>query len=469
MTTRRDFLRLSACGAFGVAAFEQGLERFGLMAHAASAAPPNPYKALVCIFMFGGNDSNNMIVPTNGTAYNTYALSRGSSLALAQGSLQAFASALPSTGLNYGLHPAMPELKALFDTGKLAVVANVGPLTRWPTTKSLYQSNAAYRPYQLFSHSDQQSSWMAPRSDLKTIVGWGGLTADAVASLNTGTVFPPVCSLAGNNQFNIGQSTRPLSAAPAPTALNQIFPLSGFAGTVNDNARKSAFNSLRSFDTGVPLVKATSDITQQALDIQAALGVDPAVTAVFPNSSLGNQLKQVAKIIKLNQTSLNVSRQIFFCSIGGFDTHQDELAAHTNLYGQISKAMKAFHDEMVAQALDNRVTTFTLSDFSRTMAPSGSGTTVGSDHAWGSHQFVMGGAITAADFYGNTGPNGMAFPDLGLGTAYDTDGRGRWIPTTAVEQYASTLGLWLGAVPADLNTIFPNLHLFPTNNLGFLA
>lgn len=468
MTTRRDFIRLSACGAFGMAAFEQGLERFGLLAHAASAAPPNPYKALVCIFMFGGNDSNNMVVPTNGSAYNTYALSRGSSLALAQGSLQAFTAALPSTGLNYGLHPAMPELKALFDQGKLAVVANVGPLTRWPTTKALYRSDAAYRPYQLFSHSDQQSSWMAPRSDQKTTAGWGGLTADAVASLNTGTVFPPVCSLAGNNQFNVGQLTKPLSAAPAPTALNQIFPLSGYAANAIDNARKSAFNTLRTFDTTVPLVKATSDITQQALDIQAALSSDPVV-GVFPNTSLGNQLKQVAKIIKLNQTSLNVSRQVFFCSIGGFDTHQDELVAHTNLYGQISKAMKAFYDEMVVQALANSVTTFTLSDFSRTMAPSGTGTSVGSDHAWGSHQLVMGGAITVADFYGNVGLNGAAFPDLTLGTAYDTDGRGRWIPSTAVEQYASTLGLWLGAVPADLNTIFPNLTRFPTNNLGFLA
>ena len=289
MTTRRDFLRLSACGAFGVAAFEQGLERFGLMAHSASAAPPNPYKALVCIFMFGGNDSNNMVVPvTAGTSagYNAYALSRGSSLALPPLGATAFANALPTSGLNFGVHPAMPELKGLFDQGKLAVVANVGPLTRWPTTKALYNSNSAYRPYQLFSHSDQQSSWMAPRSDLKTTVGWGGLTADAVASLNTGTVFPPVCSLAGNNQFNVGQASRPLSAAPAPTALNQIFPLNGFAANVNDNARKTAFNSLRGFDTGVSLVKATSDITQQALDIQAALGVDPTVTAVFPTTGL---------------------------------------------------------------------------------------------------------------------------------------------------------------------------------------
>jgi len=472
MTNRRDFLKLG-CGAFGLAAFEQGFERFGLLAHAAAASPPNPYRALVCIFMFGGNDANNMVIPVNASGnagYNKYAQSRGSDLAIAQGAIQAFASALPSTGLNYGLHPSMPELKGIFDAGDLAVVANVGPLTRWPTTKALYQSNAAYRPYQLFSHSDQQSSWQAPRSDVKATVGWGGLTADSLVSLNTGTVFPTVVSLAGNSQFNVGQATRPVIAAPAPTALNQIFPLSGFANNAVDNARKAAFNSLRTFDTGIPLVKATSDITQQALDISAALGTDPTVATTFPNTGLGNQLKQVAKIIKLNQTSLNVSRQVFFCSIGGFDTHQNEIPSHTNLYTQISRAMKAFYDEMNAQGLGSSVTTFTMSDFSRTMAPSGSGvTTVGSDHAWGSHQLIMGGAIKTADFYGNVGPNGMAFPDLVLGSAYDTDSRGRWIPTTAVEQYASTLGLWLGATPAQLNTIFPNLYRFPTYDLGFLV
>jgi uncharacterized protein (DUF1501 family) len=474
MTNRRDFLKLS-CGAAGLMAFEQGLDKFGLISHAASAAPPNQYRALVCIFMFGGNDANNMIIPVTagGSAgYNAYVTSRGASLAIPPLGATAFASALPSVGLNFGVHPAMPELKTLFDQGKLAVVANVGPLTRWPTTKALYRTNPAYRPYQLFSHSDQQSSWMARRSDVVTKEGWGGLTADALTSLNTGTSFPSSLSLTGNNQFNIGQTVKALNVAPAPTALNAIFPLNGFANNTNDNARRTAFNALRGFDTSVPLVKTASDITQQGLDIQASLAVDPVV-GTFPNSGLGNQLKQVAKIIKLNQTTLNVSRQVFFCSIGGFDTHQDELPSHTALYGTISKAMKAFHDEMVVQGLDNNVTTFTMSDFGRTMAPSGSGATVGSDHAWGSHQFVMGGSIKQADFYGSgsnplAGLNGMAFPDLALASAYDTDTRGRWIPTTGVDQYASTLGLWLGATPAQLNTIFPNLYRFPTYDLGFL-
>ncbi len=469
MSNRREFLKLT-CGAAGLMAFEQGLERFGLIARAATAAPPNEYRALVCIFMFGGNDSNNMLLPVaagGGNGYTAYANSRGGSLAIPQGSIQAFASALPTWGLNLGLHPAMPELKALFDQGRLAFVTNVGPLNQ-PTTKAQYQSNSAYRPYQLFSHSDQQSTWMAARADVHTIPGWGGLVCDAVANFNTGTSFPSSLSLQGNNQFNIGQTVRPLNVAPAPTALNQIFPLNGFANNAIDNARRTAFNTLRTYDTGVALVKAASDITQQGLDIQAALATDPTVTATFPNTGLGNQLKQVAKIIKLNQTALNVSRQVFFCSIGGFDTHQDELASHTNLYGQISKAMKAFHDEMVAQNLINQVTTFTMSDFGRTMAPSGSGTTVGSDHAWGSHQMIMGGAIKQANIYGEVGPNGMPLQDLALGTVYDTDGRGRWIPTTAVDQYAATLGLWLGATTAELNTIFPNLYKFAHSDLGFL-
>jgi uncharacterized protein (DUF1501 family) len=471
MSNRRDFLKL-ACGAAGFAAFEQGLDRFGLLAHAASAAPPNQYRALVCIFMFGGNDANNMVIPVtagSGSGYNAYAQSRGASLALPALGATAFANALPSTGLRFGLHPAMIELKLLFDAGKLAVVPNMGPMTRWPTTKALYQSNPAYRPYQLFSHSDQQSSWMAPQSDAKSIYGWGGRVIDMVSDLNTGTSFPASLSLSGNNQFNVGQTIKALNVAPAPTALNAIFPLNGFAANTIDNARKSAFNTLRTFDTGVPLVKSTSDITQQGLDIQASLSQDPVV-GTFPATGLGNQLKQVAKIIKQNQVSLNVSRQVFFCSIGGFDTHQDQLASHTNLYTQISKAMAAFYQEMFNQNLHNNVTTFTMSDFGRTMAPSGSGASVGSDHAWGSHQIVMGGAIKAADFYGNIPPglNGTNFPDLALGTAYDTDSRGRWIPSTSVDQYAATLGLWLGATPAELNTVFPNLYRFPTNDLGFL-
>lgn len=468
MTTRRDFLRISACGAVGMAAFSEGLERFGLVAHQAQAAP-NDYRALVCIFMFGGNDANNMVVPVYGSGYNTYLGSRGGSLALAQGSLLQITPA--SIGLAYGLHPAMTGLQGLWSLGKLAVVANVGPLTQ-PTTKLQYKTNAAFRPYQLFSHSDQQSLWMASRADQKTNLGWGGLSADNQLSLNGGSAFPPVTSLAGNNQFNKGQVTKPLGAAPAPTALNQILVLNGFTASATDVARKTAMNSLRTYDTGVALVKATSDVTQDALNIGAALAVDPTLTTVFPNTSLGNQLKQVAKIMKLNQSApqLGLNRQIFFCSIGGFDTHQVQLAAHTNLYTQLSNAMTAFYNATIELGISGRVTTFTLSDFGRTLAPSGTGASVGSDHAWGNHQFIMGGSVKGTDFYGVAGPNGSVFPDLTLGAsnALDTDSRGRWIPTCSVDQYGATLAQWFGVSPVDAQTIFPLLYRFAPSDLGFL-
>ena len=468
MRTRRDFLRVSACGAVGMAAFAEGLERFGLVAHQAQAAP-NDYRALVCIFLFGGNDANNMVVPVYGSGYNQYLTSRGGSLALAQASLLQITPA--SNGLAYGLHPSMAGLQGLWNQGNLAVVANVGPLTQ-PTTRFQYQTNAAFRPYQLFSHSDQQSLWMASRADQKTNLGWGGLSADNQVSLNGGSAFPPVTSLAGNNQFNKGQITKPLGAAPAPTALNQILVLSGFTTSATDVARRAAMDSLRTYDTGVPLVKATSDVTQDALDIGAALAVDPTLTTVFPNTSLGNQLKQVAKIMKLNQSAapLGLNRQIFFCSIGGFDTHQDQLTAHTNLFTQLSNAMTAFYSATVELGIPGRVTTFTLSDFGRTLAPSGTGATVGSDHAWGNHHFVMGGSVKGTDFYGVAGPNGSVYPDLtlGAGNPLDADTRGRWIPTCSVDQYGATLAQWFGVSPVDAQTIFPLLYRFGTNDLGFL-
>lgn len=468
MTTRRDFLRISACGAVGMAAFAEGLERFGLVAHQAQAAP-NDYRALVCIFLFGGNDANNMVVPVYGSGYTTYLASRGGSLALAQGSLLQITPA--SIGLAYGLHPAMTGLQGLWNQGKLGVVANVGPLTQ-PTTKTQYKTNAAFRPYQLFSHSDQQSLWMATRSDQKTSLGWGGLSADNQVSLNGGSAFPPVTSFAGNSQFNKGQITKPLGAAPAPTALNQILVLNGFTTSAADIARKTAMNTLRTFDTGVPLVNAMSGVTQDALNIGAALAVDPTLTTVFPNTNLGNQLKQVAKIMKLNQTAvqLGLNRQIFFCSLGGFDTHQDELPAHATLYAQLSNAMTAFYNATVELGIPGRVTTFTLSDFGRTLAPSGTGPTVGSDHAWGNHQFVMGGSVKGGDFYGVAGPNGSVFPDLTLGAAnaLDADSRGRWIPTVSVDQYGATLAQWFGVTPVDAQAIFPLLYRFAPGDLGFL-
>jgi len=255
-----------------------------------------------------------------------------------------------------------------------------------------------------------------------------------------------------------------------------VLKLEGFGAAADEIARKNSMTELRTFDLSNILGAATSDTVQDAINISGAFSVDPTLTTVFPNTGLGNQLKQVAKVMKLNQTSaqLSLNRQIFFCSIGGFDTHQNQLTAQVSLFTQLSQAMKAFYDATVELGIDNLVTTFTLSDFGRTLQPSGTGSAVvGSDHGWGTHQFVMGSAVSAADFYGvplagGSGGNGTVFPTLVEGGAYDTDNRGRWIPTASVDQYAATLASWFGLAPADTASVFHNLSHFASSNLGFV-
>lgn len=246
--------------------------------------------------------------------------------------------------------------------------------------------------------------------------------------------------------------------------------LYGFYGSSGENARLSSMNHLRTLDRSATLIAATSDATQQAYDISLALSSDPSVTTAFPQTDLGNQLKQVAKLIKLNQSApAPLKRQIFYCEMGGFDTHSDQLTDHADLLAELSAALKAFHDATTELGVESGVTTFTVSDFGRTLAPSGDGSGVGSDHAWGNHQFVMGGAVAGGDFYGVPGSNETVFPTLELGGPDDTDDRGRWIPTCAVEQYAATLASWFGVAPADIPTIFPLIGRFTTPTLGFLS
>jgi uncharacterized protein (DUF1501 family) len=230
---------------------------------------------------------------------------------------------------------------------------------------------------------------------------------------------------------------------------------------------------LRTIDHQHPLVQAASGTTQKAVDIGQMLNADVTLDTPFPDTSLGNQLKQVAKIIRFNSQSpaLGLERQIFFCQLGGFDTHQGQVAVHSTLLAQLSQALDAFYRATVDDLhLAENVTAFTLSDFGRTLQPSGSGAgIVGTDHAWGNHQLVIGGAVRGGDFFGVPGPNGMVFPELKLGQCNDADTRGRWIPTVSVEQYAATLASWFGVGASDLGLVFPNLHRFATANLGFMA
>ncbi len=470
-TTRRDFLCRTGCAALGAAAFSAGFKKLGLMslyAEEASQAAVSPgYQALVCIFLFGGNDSNNMIVPIDATGYAAYSGVRASSgLALAQGTLLPITP--PSIGMPFGLHPSLPEIQNLFNLGKLAVVCNVGPLVQ-PTTRTTYRNGTAKRPYQLFSHSDQQEIWQSGRADTRIQSGWGGRTADQLVYLNTGSGFPVVTSVAGSAVFGQGLSTRPMVISTG--ALNQVLVLNGFNTSPESVARRNSFDFLRTIDRTATLVAAASDGTQESIDIMGDLNTDPTLVTVFPNTGLGNQLHQIAKVIKLNQTSsaLGLKRQIFFASLGGFDTHQNELTSHTNLYTQLSAAMNAFYNATIELGVDSSVTTFVLSDFGRTFQPSGSGAgTVGTDHAWGSHVFVMGSSVKGGDFYGVKGPNGTVFPTLQLSGPDDAESRGRFIPTASIDQYGATLGTWFGLQASDLPIVFPLLSNFPTQNLGFI-
>jgi uncharacterized protein (DUF1501 family) len=463
--TRREFLLHAGRACFGytlgAAAFSAGVWRFGIIN---ALAQGSDYKALVCVFLAGGNDGNNTVVPLATTEYNAYSNARlASGLAIPRDALLPITPA--SLGSPFGLHPSMPELQQLWTRQKLSVVCNVGPLVQ-PLTRQLYQGGSP-RPYQLFSHSDQIAQWQTSIADRVGRSGWGGRVADRFESSASG--FPVVTALSGGI-FTRGDTSVPLSIAPAPTALNQLLVLNGFGSGADNQARRQSMDALRTMDDGSALVGATSRVTQQALDIGQTMNTDVQLVTTFPNTTLGNQLKQVAKVIRFNATAgAGLRRQIFFCQLGGFDTHQNQLNTQSGLLAQLSQAIGAFHDATLELGVEQQVTTFTLSDFGRTLQPAGTGGGAGSDHAWGNHHFVVGGAVRGGDFYGVPGANGTVFPVLQLGGPSDTDTRGRWIPTASVEQYAATLASWYGVEAADLPVIFPNIGRFQTSDLGFMS
>jgi uncharacterized protein (DUF1501 family) len=447
--SRRDFLQRTCCTAaagFAAASFN----RFGLVNALAQSA--QDYKALVCVFLFGGNDSNNMVVPLSSSGYSSYQQIR-SVLALPQGSLLPIAP--PSAG-SFGFHPKFPEMQSLFNQKHLAVLTNVGTLVR-PTTRAQFQQRQVNLPQNLFSHEDQQAQMQTAALDGNGQTGWAGRTADKIQSIYGGT-FPVIISLAGTNIFCEGLTARSIESSGDPTKL-----LSGFGSSAESQGRMSTLQSLLTFDTGVSLIQQASSITGNALQdsnaLATALAAAPALATVFPaNNGLANQLKQVAQIISA-RSALGLQRQIFFVSIGGFDTHSDQLNAHNNLYTQLSQAMNAFYQATVEIGAASQVTSFTLSDFSRTYAPD---STSGTDHAWGGHHLIMGGAVKGGDFYGT-------FPTLALAGPDDATNEGRWIPTTSLDQYAGTLANWFGVATADLPTIFPNLPNFSTPVLNFVG
>ena len=446
--TRREFLRGSLMTAGALSA----RSTLGLLAGTtATLAAPTDYRALVCIFLAGGSDGYNLLVPTDPHRYATYAASRRN-LALPADKL------LPLTGVleanqPYGLHPAAPGLRDLFNSGRLAFAVNAGTLLQ-PTSKRDYL-NGVKLPPQLFSHNDQSDQWMASQPDAQQRVGWGGLIADHLTKRNGASPLPLGISIAGNNLFQTGLIKVPYIVGT--NGVDRLYVVSGNPNDQRSNLFKKILNTAAL--SGRLLQKEYAKTIKASLDLQAtlneALRNGSIGSGPWPYNWLSAQLQMVAKLISLRQT-LGMSRQVFFVTLGGSDTHDDQLDRHADLLAQLSGSVASFHAAMDEFGVGDAVTSFTLSDFGRTLTSNGDGT----DHAWGNIHCVAGGGVVGGKLYG-------AFPDLAI-DGPDDAGFGRLIPTTSVEQYAATLARWFGVTDADLPTIFPHLSRFPVQDLGFM-
>lgn len=444
---RRTFVRSAALLAAGNAA---GLGSFGSLNAAAQTGTGNDYKALVCIFLSGGNDANNMLVPFDSRGYANYAALRGP-LALAQSAL------LPSATLPaFALHPSLPKMRALVDGGTAAVVANVGTLTQ-PLTRAQYMAGAA-APWNLFSHLDQTQEWQNASTSGETHSGWAGRIADGLSTrYNANASIPMITSVSGDALLCDGTSTSALTVAPGQLGMGNCS-----AGALCA-ARASAQQALLTLNSGVSLVQADNGITSNAFQYASALAtaaqsVQPLKTAFPTGNGLATQLQQIAQIMQI-RSALSVKRQIFFCNLGSFDTHGSQMAVQAALLGVLDAAVSSFQQAVAELGLADQVTTFTMSEFSRALQPNSSD---GTDHAWGSHHLVLGGAVKGGALYGT-------FPTLALNGPDDSGSNGRWIPTTSSTQYGATLAKWFGVTPSLMPSIFPSLAGFSTQDLGFLA
>jgi uncharacterized protein (DUF1501 family) len=455
--SRRAFLkRASALGVAGVAA----PWAINLMSIAeAAAATASDYKALVCVFLYGGNDYANTVIPYDSTNYALYQGLRPT-IAYARDALAATALApsvpvLDSTGAarEFALAPALAPLVPIFNNGQLGVMLNVGPLVQ-PTTKLQYQARSVPLPPKLFSHNDQQSIWQSSAPE-GSRTGWGGRLGDLFESGNGNATFTCV-NVSGNAVYMAGKT-----AVQYQVSANGSMQFNGLKSPLFGSA--TATEALRTLITQ-PRTHALENeynrVTRRSVDANAALtsalATAPALQTVFPASnSLGDQLKMVARMISASG-SLGAKRQVFFVSMGGFDTHDNLATVHPGLMAKLGDAMAAFYQATVELGVSDKVTTFTASDFGRTLVANNDG----SDHGWGSMHFMMGGAVKGKRFYGtapvvaNNGP--------------DDVGQGRLLPSTSVDQYAATMGKWLGASDSELLSLLPNLSNYSTRDLGFL-
>lgn len=447
--SRREILRMTAGGSAAAS-----LGQLGLSSALAADAPS--YRAMVGIFLFGGNDAWNMIMPTDGR-YADYAKQRGSGLALAQSSL------VPLAGTAFGLHPAMAPLKTVWDEGALGVVLNTGTLFA-PLTKSLYTSRPDLRPINLMSHEDQQNQWQGMRTRSQNNDGFMGRINDRAQAAN----LPPLISIGGSNLCLIGDRTAPLILPSSGSIVR-----SGYTATATDAATKARQAALDVFADGASYGTVTdltgkgmSSAYAQALAANAVISASTSsvdksfvnpTTGTALTSDISKQLLRAARMIEARR-SLGHVKQTFFVSQGGYDTHTNQIATHNTLYSDLAMALVAFYNAMKALDLKDSVTAFTMSDFGRVFKANASG---GSDHAWGSNHLVLGGALADGKIHGR-------YPDMTFGGDEDSSNDGRWIPSIATEEYIGAIAQWYGVSPNDLPYIFPNWSTWNGGGRGLI-
>ena len=481
---RRGFIRQAACAALGTGALSAAIGDLRFINSAVAQSAISDYKALVCIFLSGGNDANNLIIPTIASEHADYAAIRSDVLAIPISGSPNVAipmSSLSSDGHDYGFHPACPELATLFHESKLATLFNTGTLV-FPMTRAQYRAGILEKPPQLFSHSDQVTQWQTSIPDRPPLSGWGGRCADLLDAVQPGAPISLAVTVAGANTFEVGNIVSQYSVT-----TDGAIGLSSVTG-----ARLQSLTNLLALPYPNLQVQAYADVGEHAIATGGLLNT--AITATSPkpptnwtwdttfnttitsptggnpfSSGLASQLRMIARLIEAGSRSaanggFGMKRQIFFCQVGGYDTHsgqtpgsgQTTVGSHANLLAELSQGMFAFQRAMEQLTLSNNVTTFTASDFGRTFPCNGEG----SDHGWGSHHLIMGGAVNGRRTYGR-------FPTLAVNGPDDTN-TGRWIPTTAIDQYFATLATWFGVNNGNLSTVFPNLNRFASSNLGFV-
>ncbi|MBK7006445.1 MAG: DUF1501 domain-containing protein [Burkholderiales bacterium] len=492
--SRRDFLRRTGQLALGSAALPLALNLAAIGRAAAFNAPSGDYKALVCVFLYGGNDYANTVVPYDTASYDQYSAIRGGGAGRTAGGIALGQADLAATLLTptvapvdtlgvprqFALHPSMAALAGLFNAGHAAVQLNVGPLVKPLSRADYHSSNRSLypRPPQLFSHNDQASIWQSSSPE-GSKVGWGGNIGDLVvpsgAGLNSNAVFTGI-SVAGNTVFLSGDAA--LQYQVSTSGAIKIKPVTN-TSVYGSTALPAALRALVQQNGAHRLEHDYNAVTRRAIDaeaaVSAALGAG-ALNTEFATDSLSQQLKMVARLIK-GRTSLGVRRQVFFVSLGGFDLHDNLIAQHPTLLGNVSAALSAFYNATVELGVADAVTSFTASDFGRTLTSNGDG----SDHGWGGHHFIVGGAVRGKAFYGTPPP--VSVSDTKTAGVYDAAakwhvGQGRLLPSTSVDQYAATLAQWFGVDPVtEMAGVLPNIVNFggsydgmhyPTD-LGFMA